>query len=96
MQKFFAITKSDNSYIVDADTREELEKKIDEIREKYSAYYRKHIEPGYYIVQARNIKEAKAGKQHVTFDLPLFKNTQKEWVNWKPFNRGLNYGFSNN
>ncbi len=78
MRKFFAITKSDNTYIVDAETREALEQKIDEIREKYTSYYKKHIEPGYYIVQARNIKEAKEKKQHVTFDLPLFKNKPKE------------------
>lgn len=77
MQKYFAITKSDNSYIVDAESREELENKIDEIRDKYGDYYKKHIKPGYYIVQAASLKEAKASKQHVTFDLPLFKNQQE-------------------
>lgn len=73
MPKFFAIARSDNSYIVNAETVEELNARIDEIREKYRDYYLKYIAPGYYVVQAENIKEAKAAKKEVSYDLPLFK-----------------------
>jgi hypothetical protein len=52
---------------------EELITKIDEIREKYYHYYQKHIAPGYYVVEAENLKEAKTGRKQLLFDLPLFK-----------------------
>ena len=79
MSKFFAIARSDNSYIVNAETAEELNARIDEIREKYRDYYLKYIAPGYYVVQAENLREAKSAKKEVAYDLPLFKTPVMEY-----------------
>jgi hypothetical protein len=73
LPKYFAIARSDHSFIVHADTREELITKIDEIRDKYYHYYQKYIAPGYYVVQAETLREAKAGRKQLLYDLPLFK-----------------------
>ena len=78
MKKFFAITKSDNSYIVSAESKEELLTQIEEIRKEHPEYYRDNIAPGYYIVEAKDIKQAKAAKSLPTYDLPLFKYNKKE------------------
>lgn len=78
MQKFFALARSDNSYIVNAETMAELYEKIDDIREKYRDYYHKYIAPGYYVVKAENLKEAKSAKKEIFYDLPLFKVPEKD------------------
>ncbi len=76
MKKFFAIAKIDNSFIVSAEDEPALQVQIDQIRDRHPAYYRKLVAPGYYVVEAASIAEAKARKHdHPTFDLPLFKKS---------------------
>ncbi len=78
-KKFFAKAKIDNSFIVSAETREALQQKINDIREKHEDYYKKFILPGYYVVEAKNIKESKSGKGSLSFDLPLFNASDFEY-----------------
>ncbi|RMF57940.1 MAG: hypothetical protein D6748_10075 [Calditrichaeota bacterium] len=59
MKKYFAIADVDNSFIVSANTQEELKAKIEEIERKYSNYYHRFIEPGFHVVKASSIREAK-------------------------------------
>lgn len=77
--KFFAIAKADNSFIVSSDTLEELQEKINQIRDKYRPYYQQYVAPGYYIVKAKDMKEAKLSREHVSFDLPLFTAANHEY-----------------
>ncbi len=65
MKKFFAIADIDNSFIVSADTQAELNRKLDEIRQRYASFYRKFVAPGFHVVQASTIREAKQTRQHV-------------------------------
>lgn len=57
----------------------ELYAKIDDIREKYRDYYQKYIAPGYYVVKAENLKEAKSARKEISYDLPLFKVPAMEY-----------------
>ncbi|RMI13213.1 MAG: hypothetical protein D6681_06030 [Calditrichaeota bacterium] len=59
MKKFFALATIDDSFIVSADTEKELEKKIEAIKKNYRAYYKRFVEPGYYVVEADSLREAK-------------------------------------
>ena len=64
MKKFFAIADIDNSFIVSADSQEELNKKLDDIRQRYASFYRRFVAPGFHVVQANTIREAKRTRQH--------------------------------
>ena len=75
MKKYFSFAKADNAFIVSADSREELTEKIIAIGKKHPAYYHKHVESGYYVVQAASLGEAKkSGEKELAFDLPLFRS----------------------
>lgn len=63
MKKLFAMA-IDNSFIVSGDTKEELNGKIEEIKQQYPDYFKRFVKPGIYIVQAKSLKEAKFGKKH--------------------------------
>lgn len=74
VNQFFAFAKTDNSFIVSADTREALLDKIAAIRSEHPAFYAAHVAPGYYIAEAGSLREAKFGTRQLTFDLPLFRS----------------------
>ena len=57
--KYFAISKTNYSFIVSADSLDALNDSLNNIHEKYQPFYKKYIRPGYYIIQASSIKEAK-------------------------------------
>ena len=78
--KFFALAKSDNSLIVSADTRDALNTKIEEIRRQHPAFYKKHILAGYFIVEAADVRHARAAKKKPSFDLPLFRVSDDLYV----------------
>ena len=64
MKKLFAMANVDDSFIVSAVNEEELIRKLDDIREKYEKYYQQFVVPGFYVVKAKNLIEAKARKSH--------------------------------
>lgn len=63
MKKLFAMASVDNSFIVSASSEEELTAKIEDIRERYEKYYREFVAPGFYVVKAANLMEAKTRRQ---------------------------------
>ena len=79
MPLYYALAKSDNSFIVSAETREGAEQKLNAISKKHGSFYQKNIATGYYIVRADSLKEAKTAKKHISYDLPLFTTTGNEF-----------------
>ncbi len=65
MEQYFAMAKVDNSFIVKADSEPELGQKIDEIKSKYRDYYKSIVKPGFYVVKAHSLKEAKAKQREL-------------------------------
>jgi uncharacterized protein YeeX (DUF496 family) len=63
MKKLFAMANVDNSFIVSASSEEELTRKLENIREKYEKYYHDYVIPGFYVVKAKNLMEAKTKKK---------------------------------
>ncbi len=63
MKKLFAMASVDNSFIVSAASEEELTAKIEDIRERYEKYYREFVAPGFYVVKAANLMEAKSRRK---------------------------------
>jgi hypothetical protein len=63
MKKLFAMANIDNSFIVSASSEDELNRKLDDIREKYEKYYHDYVMPGFYVVKAKNLMEAKSKKK---------------------------------
>ena len=59
MKKLFAMANVDNSFIVSAGSEEELNRKLEDIRAKYEKYYHDYVMPGFYVVKAKNLMEAK-------------------------------------
>ncbi|MEL6821579.1 MAG: hypothetical protein AAFP70_07460, partial [Calditrichota bacterium] len=63
MKQYYAFSRVDNSFIVSADNKQDLEKKIDAIREKHPEYYETHVRSGYAIVQAKSMAAAKKAEK---------------------------------
>lgn len=63
MKKLFAMANVDNSFIVSASNEDELVQKLDDIREKYEKYYQQYVLPGFYVVKAQSLMEAKTKKK---------------------------------
>ena len=79
--EYIAISTFKLSFIVRAGTLEELNRRLDSIKKKYPKFTRKYLEPGYYIVQANSIAEAKSKlksqEQHYEVKCPLFRSSGK-------------------
>lgn len=74
MPQFFALSKSDRSLIVAADSREEIQDKVEEMRSKYPIFYQQHIAPGFYLIEAADLRKAKKQAAPLSYDLPLFRD----------------------
>ena len=76
--QYFSISKNHLSFIVRAGTVEELNRRLDEIERKYPEFAKTYLRPGYYIVQAESIKDAKLKiksqeQDHKVIYGPLFR-----------------------
>ncbi|MGH1365139.1 MAG: hypothetical protein ACRBF0_16380 [Calditrichia bacterium] len=79
MKQYFAFSRVDNSFIVSADNKQDLEKKVDAIRARHPEYYETHLRSGYSIVQANSIAAAKKAEKKLSYDLPLFKQSDRKY-----------------
>ncbi len=79
MKQYYAFSRVDNSFIVSADNKQDLEKKIDAIREKHPEYYETHVRSGYAIVQAKSMAAAKKAEKKLSYDLPLFQQSDRKF-----------------
>ena len=79
MKQYFAFSRHDNSFIVCAENKKALEAKIDAIRERHPDFYETHLKSGYSIVQAESIAQAKKAKKELSYDLPLFKQSDRRY-----------------
>lgn len=77
MKKLYALAQVDNSFIVSARSEEELRLKLQEIRGKYKAYYKRFILPGIVLVRANSLREAKTSQTHKVISPPALSSIKK-------------------